>query len=57
MNIEIKLWKISNNQISPVEDSSLAVERLEDDLACFIREGDASEGWCRNFKAKALVAA
>ena len=36
MNIEIKLWKISNNQISPVEDSSLAVERLEDDLENWI---------------------
>jgi hypothetical protein len=30
---------------------------VKDTLTCFIREGDASEGWCRNFKAKALVAA
>ncbi|HZL66561.1 MAG TPA: twin-arginine translocation signal domain-containing protein [Candidatus Limnocylindrales bacterium] len=26
-------------------------------LACFIREGDVSDGWCRDFKAKMLVAA
>ena len=30
---------------------------LPNHLACFIREGDASDGWCRDFKAKALVAA
>jgi DNA-binding transcriptional LysR family regulator len=33
------------------------VQEVENAIACFIREGDVSDGWCRDFKAKMLVAA
>jgi hypothetical protein len=47
-------YKDSQNSRIPID---YAMAYVKDTLTCFIREGDASEGWCRNFKAKALVAA